>query len=172
MMAAAGSAWLYNDAIVIGIPLIGVLAWCLIYPAYRALRGSWRSWVNAPPYLPWQASLTNTWPFMLLCMGLALVVAMPSLVFEALGWEAARKFMWNGPFWIPWIGAIVGIFWWPKGLGPAWYRTWRNAGGERSIMPFTPEDTEAVRRLPEGKRRRRLEKNIEACRVYCAQDDE
>ena len=42
----------------------------------------------------------------------------------------------------------MGIFWWPKSFGPAWYRTWR---------------------LPEGKRRRRLEKNIENCRSYSAQ---
>ncbi|MDN5756119.1 MAG: hypothetical protein L0H32_10195, partial [Micrococcaceae bacterium] len=94
MTGGSGTAWMYSDAIVFGIPLIGAFAWCLIYPAYRALKGSWRSWVNAPPYLPWQASLTNTWPFILLSMGLAIGVVMPSLVLEALGVEAARKLMW------------------------------------------------------------------------------
>lgn len=159
-------AWLLDDALLIGVPLIGLLAWALIYPAYRALRGNWRSWVNAPPYLPWQAARTNTWPFLLLCCGLAVVLAMPSLVFEAMGMEEARQLVWKGPLWIPLIAAAMGVIWWPKRWGPAWYRTWRAAGGHRSTMPFTDAEISVIDALPDSKRKTRLLRNIAACRAY------
>lgn len=40
MTTAYDTAWLYSDEIIIGIPMSDILAWCLIYPASRALRGS------------------------------------------------------------------------------------------------------------------------------------
>ena len=146
-------SWPLDDAFLVGVPLIGLLAWVLIYPAYRDLRGDRRSWVKAPPYL-------------LLCCGLATILAMPSLVFEAMGPEGARRPVWNGPLWIPLLAAAMGIFWWPKRRGPAWYRAGGEPRGHRSTMPFTDAEISAVEAMPDSKRRTRLLRNIAARRAY------
>jgi hypothetical protein len=164
----AEMSWMYHEAIVLGLPVVALLALGLLYPAYRALRGDWRSWTVAPKYAVWQSSERNNWPFSLLFAGLAVVVVMPTLFFEAAGWEAARRFMWAGPFWIPWAMVVVSIFWWPK-IGPEWYRCWREAGGNRWTMPFTDEEIASAEALPEGSRKKRLLRNIEASRRYILQ---
>lgn len=164
-------SWLLDDAFLVWFPLIGLLAGALIYPPYRALRGDRRYWVNAPHYLPWRAADTNTWPYLLLGCGLATILAMPSLVFEAMGPEGARRLVWKGPLWIPLLAAAMGIFWWPKRRGPAWYRAGGEPGRHRSTMPVTDAEISAVEAMPDSKRRTRLLRNIAACRAHVPAGD-
>lgn len=136
-----------------------------IYGAWRALNGSWRSWVLADPTRT-QISSRNHIPFMALCFGVAIVVVLPTIVFEIIGWESARQFMWNGPFWIPWGGLIVSLVWWPKWLTPKWYRTWCTNAAQGNPMPFTSEDIAHIEKMPPSKWRDRAEKNLTVCQGY------
>lgn len=91
---------------------------------------------------------------------------MPSLVLEALGWEEARKFVWAAPFWIPMVPLMISLAWWPPFLGPAWYRRWRAAAGTRNVLPWTSADIAAAAALPEGRRKKRILRNIEVSKGF------
>ncbi|POH58053.1 hypothetical protein [Arthrobacter glacialis] len=139
----------------------------LAFPAYLALRGDWRSWTVARPVTraEWLRT-TSYFPFTLLLAGLTLVTLMPSLVFEALDWEHARRFIWAILFWIPMVPLMVSLVWWPPFWGPLWYRRWRAAGGSRSVLPWTAEDIAAAAALPEGRRKARTLRNIETSKGF------
>lgn len=174
MNLPSSMSWLLDDALLVGVPVIAALAASLLYPAWLALRGDWRSWTVAPPILTLRKQLPiNHYPFTLLCAGLAIVVVMPSLLFEALNWEQARKFMWTVPFWIPAIPCVLSVYWWPPFLGPAWYRRWRAAGditgGSRSVLPWTSAEIAAAAALPEGRRKARILRNIDVSKAFVEQ---
>lgn len=160
-------SWLFDRAILVGIPLMTVVVAALIIPAYLALRGDWRSWCVAPPITTgkWRRP-TTYFPFSLLLAGITIVTVMPSLVFEALGWEGARQFVWSVLFWFPMAVLMLSIVWWPPFLGPRWYRRWRAAGGSRDILPWTASELAAATALPEGRRKKRLLRNIEVSKAF------
>ncbi|AIY03877.1 MULTISPECIES: hypothetical protein [Arthrobacter] len=160
-------SWLLDDAVLVGIPLMPAVVAALLYPAWLALRGDWRSWTVAPPVVTLRRQLPiNHYPFSLLCAGLIVAAVMPSLLFEALHWEEARKFMWAVPFWIPAVPLMVSVYWWPPFLGPQWYRRWRAAGGARSVLPWTAEELAAAGALPEGRRKARILRNIDVSKTF------
>ena len=167
MKIPSSMSWLLDEAILVGIPLMTVVVAALLYPAYLALRGDWRSWTVAPPTnnLQWRRP-TTYFPFSLLFAGLAVLTAMPSLVFEALHWESSRTFVWAVPFWIPMALLMLSIVWWPPFLGPPWYRRWRAAGGTRDVLPWTAAEIAAAAALPESRRKARILRNIDASKAF------
>ncbi|SEB37099.1 hypothetical protein SAMN04489806_0231 [Paramicrobacterium humi] len=154
-----------------GLVLIAVLLVGLGYPAIRALRGDWRSWVLAPRVITlpitWLSS-RHTWPYMLLCPAVAIVFALPTIYFEAAGDEALRQLWWRLPlFWGPWLLTVVSLVWWPRFATPRWNREWeKRRETDPMAIPFTDEEIESITRMPQGKRRRRLERNVNACMLY------
>lgn len=170
MNLPSSMSWLFNEAILVGIPLMSAIVAALLYPAWLALRGDWRSWTVAPPVLTLRRhSPINHYPFSLLCAGLTILTVMPTLLFEALGWEHARTFMWNGPFWIPMAALMLSVYWWPPVLGPRWYRRWRAQGGVRTVLPWTAEELAAAAALPAGRRKARILRNIDASKAFVEQ---
>ncbi|GAB3753093.1 hypothetical protein GCM10027591_01370 [Zhihengliuella somnathii] len=151
--------------ILIGAVIVALFALGLLWPGIRALRGHRRLWVVKPPYLPTQISERNTWPFMLICAGLAILFMIPSIYFELMGDERMRQLWWKLPFvWIPGAGVILSFFWWPGFLAPRWYRQWLKRGGKRVVMPWSQDEIDAVEAEPEGKPRAGKLKDIEKCR--------
>lgn len=146
--------------------LLFVLALAAIplWIAWRALNGRYRRWTVAPP-IPFQISSRNTWPFMLACFGLAIVVVLPTIWFEVIGWEDARQFMWAGPFWIPWAGVVLSFVYWPLALTPAWYRRWVRDEAYPEVPPWRPEEVTAVLALPAGKKRDAMVKDMGWCGI-------
>lgn len=163
-------SWLLDDALLVGVPLISALVAALLYPAWLALRGDWRSWTVAPPIITLRKQLPiNHYPFSFLCAGLAILTVMPTLLFEALNWEQARKFMWEGPFWVPMGALMLSLYWWPPMLGPSWYRRWRAQGGVRTVLPWTAQELSAAAAMPEGRRKVRILRNISVSKAYVQQ---
>ena len=152
--------FLFSPTALLGIALILGLALSLIYVAWRCLNGDSRTWTMLPP-IPFQMSPYNTWPFMLMMAGIALLTALPSIPFEYAGMEEARVMTWN-VFFIPLAGMVISFFWWPVALSPRWYRAWRARGGQRAeANPWTPDEVEQVKSAPESKRRNRALRDIE-----------
>lgn len=160
-------SWVYDDAILMGIPLISLVIVALVVPACMALRGTWRSWTVARPATPRLRNRpTNYFPFSLLCSALVLLTVMPALVFEALNMEEARVFMWTVPFWVSMAPLMLSIVWWPSFLGPQWYRRWRAAGGNRKVLPWSRKDIAAAMALPDGRGKDKILRNIEFSKSF------
>lgn len=140
--------------------IVLILAGIPLYVAWRCLNGDTRTWTMLPR-MPFQMSPYNTWPFMLMMAGLALLTALPSIPFEFAGMEEARLMTWN-VFFIPLAGMVMSFFWWPVALSPRWYRAWRERGGQRAgANPWTPDEVEQVKSAPESKRRDRALTDIQ-----------
>jgi hypothetical protein len=148
----------------LGLLFVLALAIIPLWIAWRSLNGSRRRWTMAPS-IPLQISSRNTWPFMLLCFGLAIVVVLPTIWFELIGWEDARQFMWAGPFWIPWAGVILSLFYWPVPLAPRWYRDWARHPLSPDVPPWSPEEVKAVLSMPESKKRNSMVVDISRCGI-------
>lgn len=141
------------------IVLVLAASGLLLYVAWRCLNGDSRTWAVLPP-IPFQVSTHNTWPFMLLMAGIALLTALPSVVFEAAGMEEARQATWN-VFLIPVLLVALSLFWWPLAWTPRWFRNWahRNTTSP-GTTPWTLEEIEEVKAAPRSKRRNRAIKDI------------
>lgn len=151
--------------ILIGIIIVALVALGLLWPGIRALRGHRRVWVVKQPYLPTQISERNTWPFMLVCAGVAVVLMTPAIYFEVIGDEAMRQRWWDLPIvWIPMAGVVLSFFWWPSFLAPRWYRAWVKRGGRRAVMPWSEDEISALEAMAEGKARAGQLKDVEKCR--------
>ncbi|NUL47641.1 hypothetical protein F7P69_20900 [Cellulosimicrobium funkei] len=137
--------------------LIGGAAALLFYIVWRCLNGDTRTWALLPPF-PFQVSRHNTWPFMLLMIGVTLLTALPSVFFEAAGMEGARAATWNVVL-IPLALVVLSFFWWPLAWTPRWFRDWaaRNSPG---AAPWTLEEIERVKAAPDSRRRNRALKDI------------
>jgi hypothetical protein len=147
-----------------GLAFVLALAGIPLWLAWRMLNGRSRRWTVAPS-IPFQISSRNTWPFMLLCFGLAIVIVLPTIWFELIGWEDARQFMWAGPFWIPWVGVILSFFFWPVALTPGWYKRWVRDEAYPNASPWRPDEVEAVLAMPEGKKRNSMVKDMDWCGI-------
>lgn len=122
--------------------------------AWRCLNGDTRTWAVLPHH-PFQISHHNTWPFMLLMAGIALLTALPSVAFEAAGMEEARKTTWNF-FFIPLALVILSFVWWPLAWTPRWFKTWaRRLPASPDANPWTTPDIDRVKAAPDSKRRQR-----------------
>ncbi|MFC7401442.1 hypothetical protein [Citricoccus sp. GCM10030269] len=131
----------------------------LLYVAWRCLNGDTRTWAVLPR-LPFQVSRHNTWPFMLLMCGLALLTALPSVFFEAWDMEGARQATWN-LFFIPLALVVLSFVWWPLAWTPAWFKDWaRRARSQGDANPWTPPEIERVKCAPPSKRRQRALRDI------------
>lgn len=84
-----------------GVALCLSVAAGLLLLVRRQLNGKHRRWVVAPP-IPFQISKRNTWPFMLIGFAGFWVMTAVATVFEALGNEAGRQFIWSWPAYVPW----------------------------------------------------------------------
>ncbi len=136
------------------------VAGLLLYVAWRCLNGDTRTWAVMPP-IPFQISRHNTWPFMLLMAGLAVLTAFLSLPFEYEGMEQARQMTWN-VFFIPLAGVFLSFFWWPLALTPRWFREWaKRAQADPEANPWTPAEVEQVKAAPASKRRNRALRDIQ-----------
>lgn len=130
----------------------------------RMLRGTVRHWTLAPK-IPFQIPDRNTWPFILVSFGLAISIAILSIPFEIAGWEHGRQFIWNGPFWIPWVGVALGVFYWPLALTPRWYKRWVNHEDYPDVSPWRPEEVRAVLTRPADKKRDRMIRDMGWCGI-------
>lgn len=152
--------FMYSPTAMLGLALISGLALTLVYVAWRCLNGDSRTWTMLPS-IPFQMSPHNTWPFMLLMSGIALLTALPSIPFEYAGMGQARVMTWN-IFFIPLAAVVLSFFWWPVALTPRWYRAWRERGGMRTgANPWTPEEIEQVKAAQDSKRRNRALRDIQ-----------
>lgn len=154
-----------------GIVFLAVILFGLGYPAIKALRGSWRSWVLAPKVVTLPITWLqprHTWPYMLLCPAIAIVFMLATIYFEVAGDEEMRQLWWKLPlFWGPWLLTVVSFVWWPRFATPRWNRDWEiRRETDPHAIPFTDEEIEEIIRMPQGKRRRRLERNVMACMLY------
>lgn len=164
--------YIYTPNLIIGTVMILVIITALAYPAVKALRGHWRSWVMAPgvfnvPLTLFQAR--HKWPYMLVCFAIALIMMLPTIYFEAADDEQMRQLWWTLPiFWGPWLVGAVGLFWWPLFATPKWNRDWeRRKEVEPRAIPFTDEEIAAARAMPkESRLRGRLLRNVRACELY------
>ena len=140
--------------------IVLVLAGIPLYVAWRCLNGDTRTWGLLPP-IPFQISKHNTWPFMLLMVGIAFLTAFPAIPFEYERMEGARQMTWN-LFFIPLGGVILSFFWWPLALTPRWFRNWAmRAKTDPEANPWTPDEVEQVKTAPESKRRNRALRDIQ-----------
>jgi hypothetical protein len=148
----------------LGLAFVLALAVIPLWIGWRALDGTYRRWTIAPP-IPFQISSRNTWPFVLLSAGITIAVALPTIVFEVIGWEDARQFVWAGPVWIPLAGLILSVFYWPVTLAPRWYREWVRHPHYPDVSPWSPDEVEAVLAMPESRKRNGMLKDMEWCGV-------
>jgi hypothetical protein len=148
----------------LGLVFVLALAAVPLWLAWRMLNGRYRRWTIAPS-IPFQISTRNTWPFMLLCFGLAIVVVLPTIWFEIIGWEDARQFMWAVPFWIPWVGVILSFVYWPVVLAPKWYRDWVRHPDYPDVSPWRPEEVTSVLEMEPGPAQTRQLKDMEWCGI-------
>ncbi|MEV4902062.1 hypothetical protein AB0K08_12050 [Citricoccus sp. NPDC055426] len=132
--------------------LVGGAAALLFYIAWRCLNGDSRTWAVLPP-LPFQIAKHNTWPFMLLMIGITLLTALPSVFFEATRMEGARVATWNVVL-IPLALVVLSFLWWPLAWTPRWFRTWA-ARNNRGATPWTMGEVERVKAAPDSRRRQR-----------------
>lgn len=140
--------------------IVLTFAGLLLYVAWRCLNGDTRTWAVMPPF-PFQISHHNTWPFMLLMAGIAVLTVFPSIPFEYEGMEEARQMAWT-VFFIPLAGVFLSFFWWPSALTPRWFRDWATrAKSDPEANPWTPDEVEQVKAAPESKRRNRALRDIE-----------
>ncbi|NUL44677.1 hypothetical protein F7P69_05620 [Cellulosimicrobium funkei] len=137
--------------------LVGGAAALLFYIAWRCLNGDTRTWALLPPF-PFQVSKHNTWPFMLLMIGLTLLTALPTVFFEAARMEAAIDATWNVVL-IPLALVALSFLWWPLAWTPRWFRNWA-AQNNPGASPWTLEEIERVKAAPPSKRRNRAIKDI------------
>lgn len=140
--------------------IVLTFAGLLLYVAWRCLNGDTRTWAVMPPF-PFQISHHNTWPFMLLMAGIAVLTVFPSIPFEYEGMEEARQMAWT-VFFIPLACVFLSFFWWPLALTPRWFRDWATrAKSDPEANPWTPDEVEQVKAAPESKRRNRALRDIE-----------
>lgn len=165
----------YEPNLIIGTVMILLLIASLAYPSIKALRGRWRSWVLAPAGPTVTAELAafgrHRWPYMLLCFAFALTMMLPTIYFEAANDEHMRQLWWTLPiFWVPWLLGAMGLFWWPRFATPRWNREWEiRRKDDPKAIPFTDEEIARFEAMPEdSKLRRRLLRNVRACRLYAA----
>ena len=144
----------YHPAYLGMLLLLGGAVTVLFYVSWRCLNGDTRTWAALPP-APFQVSRNNTWPFMLLMCGVALMTALPSVLFEAWGMDGARQATWT-VFLVPLALVALSFFWWPVAWTPAWYRRF---AAERDRTPdaglWSAEEIERVTAAPESRRRDR-----------------
>lgn len=146
--------------------LVFVVALAVIplWVGWKMLNGTSRRWTLAPK-IPFQIPNRNTWPFILVCFGLAIAVAIVSIPFEMVGWEDGRQFIWNGPFWIPWVGVALGVFYWPLALTPKWYKRWVRHEDYPEVSPWRPEEVKAVLARPADRKRDAMIKDMGWCGI-------
>ncbi|MEE1621832.1 hypothetical protein ACQ3I4_09575 [Zafaria sp. Z1313] len=165
--------FVHTPELILGTLLILALIAGLALPALKALGGTWRSWVLAPGVVNLPMTWFQTrhkWPYMLLCMAVALTLMLPTIYFEAARDEHMRQLWWTLPFfWVPWLLTVVSFFYWPLWATPRWNRAWEaRRRHEARAIPFTDAEVAAVEAMPEGRGKRRLERNIAASRRYAA----
>ena len=155
---------LQNPVVWVGTLLVAGFAALLLWVAWKCLNGTFRRWVLSPP-IPFQISNRNTWPFMLMFAGIAVVVMLLSMPMEILGWESGRQFLVNGAVLVP-IGAmILCVFHWPVALTPRWYRNWVRHPDYPNTSPWQPDEVSEVLALPAGKRRDRMIQDMAWCGI-------
>lgn len=146
----------------------GVVAFLLVaalhfWIGWRQLRGDRRRWTVAPP-IPLQISERNTWPFMVIGFGAFWFMVAVATVFEAIGSEEGRQFIWSWPAFVPLAFVILSFVYWPLALTPGWYRRWATSPDYKETSPWPLE--EAAQHLAdapaEGKARGRLVSDITA----------
>lgn len=149
-----------NTGILIVLTLVlAITVWTLRF-SWRRINGTQRGWTMAPP-IPFQISGRNTWPFMVFCFSLAIIVVLASYPFEVAGWEEGRQFMFAGPFWIPWIGVFLSFFYWPLFLTPRWYREWVRHPDYPDHSPWPAEEVvHVLKDMEPGKKRDRMIKDM------------
>ena len=149
----------YSSAL-IGFVVLGAITVFAVRFSWRRVSGTQRAWTMAPP-IPFQISARNTWPFMVFCFSLAMFVMMLTFPLEIMGWDTARRFIWAGPFWIPWCGVILSFFYWPIFLTPRWYRDWVSHPDYPDRSPWTNDEVvHVLRDMPPSKKRDRMIKDM------------
>jgi hypothetical protein len=143
-----------------GVALCLVVAAGLLLVVRRQLNGKHRRWVAAPP-IPFQISSRNTWPFMLIGFAGFWVMMAVATVFEALGNEDGRQFIWSWPAFIPLACVILSFFTWPVALTPGWYQRWARDPAAPNVSPWPLEEAaQALADAPDQRARQRLVRDI------------
>lgn len=155
---------LQNPALWLVAVLVAGLALALLWVAWKCLNGSFRRWVLAPP-IPFQISNRNTWPFILLFAGIAVLIVLLSLPMEILGWESARHLLLNVMILVPIAAMVLCLFHWPVALTPGWYRAWVRHPDYPDASPWQPEEVAEVLRMPAGRARDRRLRDMEWCGI-------
>lgn len=133
-----------------------LVASVLFLITWRQLNGRHRRWVVAPG-IPFQISNRNTWPFMILGFGLFFVMLAVATVFEALGNEAGRQFIWSWPAFIPLALVVLSFFTWPLALTPDWYKRWARHPQSPRVSPWPLEEAaQALTDAPDQRSRQKL----------------
>lgn len=139
-----------------GVVLCLLVAAALLWISWRQLNGRHRRWVVAPP-IPFQVSSRNTWPFMLIGFGLFWVMLAVATVFEALGHEAGRQFIWSWPAYLPLALVALSFVTWPLALTPRWYQRWARDPQFPNVSPWPLEEAaRALADAPDQRTRQRL----------------
>lgn len=146
-----------------GVVLFLLVAAVHFWIGWRQLRGDRRRWTVAPP-VPLQISERNTWPFMVIAFGAFWLMVAAATVFEALGSEEVRQFIWSWPAFVPLGFVVLSFVYWPLALAPAWYRRWASQPDPRQTSPWPLEEAaEFLAAAPaEGPARGRLVADISA----------
>ncbi|MEV4902063.1 hypothetical protein AB0K08_12055 [Citricoccus sp. NPDC055426] len=127
---------------------------------WRQLNGRHRRWVVASG-IPFQISHRNTWPFMILGFGLFFVMLAVATVFEALGNEAGRQFIWSWPAFVPLALVVLSFFTWPLALTPDWYQRWARHPQSPQVSPWPLEEAaQALTDAPDDRSRAALGSDI------------
>ncbi|MGA4670701.1 hypothetical protein ACPCG0_13055 [Propionibacteriaceae bacterium Y1923] len=148
---------LHNLSTLVGVAAILAVSLATLRFSWRRLNGTVRAWTVSPP-MPTQISGRNTWPFMVFCFSLAMLVVVLVYPVELAGWEQGRRFIWSFLFWVPMAGVVLSFFHWPLVLTPRWYKNWARRPEQ---PPWSNEEVvHVLRDMPPGKKRDRMIKDM------------